>query len=81
MIRDHAPVTNTFVSVPADMGHLNCASFLAGVIAGVLDSARFVSNSIIHELPVSVCPKFSISSSGCFRTLKSLHTCWKKMAS
>ena len=31
MIHEHAPVTNAFVSVPADMGQLNCASFLAGV--------------------------------------------------
>ena len=43
MIHESAPVTNTYVSVPADMGQLNCAAFLAGIIAGVLDSARFVS--------------------------------------
>lgn len=43
MIHESAPVTNAFVSVPADMGQLNCAAFLAGIIAGVLDSARFVS--------------------------------------
>jgi hypothetical protein len=30
--------------VPGDMGHFNCASFLAGIIAGVLDSAKFVSH-------------------------------------
>lgn len=45
MIHESAPVTNTYVSVPADMGQLNCAAFLAGIIAGVLDSARFVSKS------------------------------------
>ena len=45
MIHESAPVTNTYVSVPADMGQLNCAAFLAGIIAGVLDSARFVSSS------------------------------------
>ena len=43
MIHEFAPITNSFVSVPADMGHFNCASFLAGIIAGVLDSAKFVS--------------------------------------
>lgn len=42
MIHENSPVTNTFVSVPADMGHLNCAAFIAGIIAGALDSARFV---------------------------------------
>lgn len=42
MIHENSPVTNTFVSVPAEMG-LNCAAFNAGIIAGILDSARFVS--------------------------------------
>jgi len=41
MIHENAPITNAFVSVPADMGQLNCAAFLAGIIAGILDSARF----------------------------------------
>lgn len=44
MIHELSPITNTFVSVPVDMGQLNCASFIAGIIAGVLDSSRFVSN-------------------------------------
>jgi hypothetical protein len=43
MIHEFTAITNSFVSVPADMGHFNCASFLAGIIAGVLDSAKFVS--------------------------------------
>lgn len=43
MIHENSPVTNAFVSVPSDMGHLNCAAFIAGIIAGMLDSARFVS--------------------------------------
>lgn len=43
MIHESAPVTNSFVSVPVDMGQLNCGAFIAGVINGVLDSARFVS--------------------------------------
>lgn len=37
------PMTNSFVSVPADLGQLNCAALVAGVIAGVLDGASFVS--------------------------------------
>lgn len=41
MIMDAEPVTNTFVSVPADMGNMNVAAFLAGVIAGVLEGASF----------------------------------------
>ena len=47
MIHESSPVTNAFVSVPADMGQLNCAAFLAGIIAGVLDSARFVSDMLL----------------------------------
>lgn len=37
------PLTNTFVSVPTDLGQLNCAALVAGIIAGVLDGASFVS--------------------------------------
>ena len=43
MIHENAPVTNAFVSVPADMGQLNCAAFIAGIIAGALESTKFVS--------------------------------------
>lgn len=31
------------MSVPADLGQLNCAALVAGIIAGVLDGASFVS--------------------------------------
>ncbi|CAN0008822.1 unnamed protein product [Discosporangium mesarthrocarpum] len=44
MIHEREPITNTFVSVPPDLGQLNCAALVAGVIAGVLDGASFVSN-------------------------------------
>lgn len=47
MIGEVAPITNTFVSVPQEIEGFNCASFIAGIIAGVLDSARFVSNAIV----------------------------------
>jgi hypothetical protein len=42
MIHENTPITNSFVSVPVDMGQLNCASFIAGIIAGILDSSKFV---------------------------------------
>eukprot|EP01032_Pedospumella_encystans_P023805 gene23805-26942_t len=48
MIHESAPITNSFVSVPADMGHFNCAAFLAGIIAGVLDSAKFNAKVSAH---------------------------------
>jgi hypothetical protein len=52
MIHENSPITNTFVSVPSDMGQLNCAAYFAGLIAGVLDSTRFVS--IIFILFISI---------------------------
>ena len=30
MIHEKEPLVNTYVSVPKDFGHLNCASFVAG---------------------------------------------------
>jgi hypothetical protein len=38
-------MTSAFLSVPSDMSQFSAASFLAGIIAGVLDSAHFVRNS------------------------------------
>lgn len=43
MIHENSPITNTFISVPADMGQLNCAAYLAGIVSGILESCRFVS--------------------------------------
>ena len=43
MIRDESPITNFFISVPRDAARFNPASFLAGIVRGVLDSAGFVS--------------------------------------
>ncbi|CAM9452838.1 unnamed protein product, partial [Chrysoparadoxa australica] len=40
-IHDATPLTNTYVSVPRDMGSLNCASFVAGIIEGILAGAGF----------------------------------------
>ena len=41
MIVDSAPLVNQFVSVPANLGALDCAALMAGVVAGILgaDSA------------------------------------------
>jgi hypothetical protein len=45
MIHECAPITNAFASVPPQMGPLNCAAYLAGMIAGILDCSRFVSGT------------------------------------
>ena len=49
MIRESKPLTNTFISVPSDMGSLNCASYVAGIIAGILDSANFKATVTAHS--------------------------------
>ena len=51
MIHEHSPLTNAFISVPTDLGQLNCAALLAGIIAGILDSARFSSRVTAHLVP------------------------------
>lgn len=41
-IWENSPITNKWISVPKDMGELNCAAFNGGIIKGILDSALFV---------------------------------------
>ena len=41
MISDNDLFVNKFISVPRDMGQLNCAAFVAGIVRGVLDGAGF----------------------------------------
>lgn len=50
MIHEREPMTNSFVSVPADLGQLNCAALVAGVIAGVLDGASFPARVSAHNV-------------------------------
>ena len=53
MIHDNAPLVNTFISVPDDMGSLDCAAFMAGLIAGVLESAGFPASEV-RAVPVAL---------------------------
>ena len=41
MIRDDDPLTNAFISIPKDLARFNPASFMAGIVRGVLDAAGF----------------------------------------
>lgn len=43
MISDADIFVTKFISVPKEMGHLNCAAFVAGIVGGVLDGAGFPS--------------------------------------
>jgi uncharacterized membrane protein len=69
-ISDKEPITNKFISVPKEMGELNCASFVGGIIRGVLDSAEFVHILFICShppLPAAALVRLvSFSSDGLF---------------
>jgi trafficking protein particle complex subunit 5 len=45
MISDVDLMVNKYVSVPKDMGGLNCAAFVAGIVKGALDNAGFPARS------------------------------------
>ena len=41
MLSDTDLFVNRFISVPKDLGNLNCAAFVAGILKGVLHGAGF----------------------------------------
>ena len=49
MIHEREPLVNTYISVPKEYGHLNCASFVAGIVHGILDSADFPARVTAHH--------------------------------
>mmetsp|Transcript_10036 Transcript_10036/g.28460 ORF Transcript_10036/g.28460 Transcript_10036/m.28460 type:complete len:80 (+) Transcript_10036:509-748(+) len=50
MISDHDLLVNRYISVPRDMGHLNCGAFAAGIVEGVLKSAGFPARVTAHSV-------------------------------
>lgn len=48
MISDYDLFVNKYISVPKDMGALNCAAFVAGIVKGVLDGAGFPARFLQH---------------------------------
>ena len=52
MIADHDLLVNRFISVPKDMGSLNCGAYVAGVVRGVLEGAGFPARVTAHFVPV-----------------------------
>ena len=50
MIVDYAPITSTFVSVPADFGGLSVDAYISGIIAGVLHGAGFFARVTAHSV-------------------------------
>ena len=47
MISDTDLFVNRFISVPKDMGQLNCAAFVAGIVRGALDGAGFPARQVV----------------------------------
>lgn len=52
MISDVDLMVNKYVSVPKDMGGLNCAAFVAGIVKGSLDNAGFPARLRTYSPPL-----------------------------
>lgn len=48
MISDNDLYVNRFISVPKDMGSLNCGAFVAGAVRGALAGAGFPARVTAH---------------------------------
>jgi len=57
MINEADTLVNKFISVPRELGALNCAAFVAGVIKGVLDAAGFPARVNAHSVPIEGQPR------------------------
>jgi trafficking protein particle complex subunit 5 len=56
MISDTDLFMSRFISVPKEMGHLNCNAFLAGIVKGVLDGSGFPARVTAHFVAVKEQP-------------------------
>lgn len=52
MIHELEPLTNKFISVPPDLGQLDCAAYLAGIVRGILTSGGFPAQVTAHTVEV-----------------------------
>ena len=52
IIGDRDLLVNRFISVPRDLGSLNCGAFCAGVVRGVLEAAGFPAAVSAYAAPV-----------------------------
>jgi len=53
MISESQPfMINKFISTPKDYSGFNAASFVAGIVEGILDSTEFPARVSAHEVPV-----------------------------
>jgi hypothetical protein len=47
-IYDVSPLPNRFISPPRELAHFNCATFVAGIVNGILDGAEFSAEVSAH---------------------------------
>ncbi|CAJ1329473.1 unnamed protein product [Effrenium voratum] len=50
MLNDKALLVNRFISVPKDLGDVNCGAFVAGMVEGMLRSAEFPGSATAHTV-------------------------------
>ncbi|GMT15255.1 hypothetical protein PFISCL1PPCAC_6552, partial [Pristionchus fissidentatus] len=48
LLIENNPIVNTFISIPKDKPHLNCAAFVAGIIEAMLTSCNFPCRVSAH---------------------------------
>jgi hypothetical protein len=59
-IYEISPITNRYISPPKELQHFNCATFIAGILNGILDGAEFHCEVSAH---------FNTNSAGMTRTV------------
>lgn len=52
MIHELEPLTNKFISVPPDLGQLDCAAYSAGILRGILTGSGFPARVTAHSVEV-----------------------------
>eukprot|EP00933_Yihiella_yeosuensis_P044141 TRINITY_DN3922_c0_g4_i1.p1 TRINITY_DN3922_c0_g4~~TRINITY_DN3922_c0_g4_i1.p1 ORF type:complete len:190 (+),score=25.71 TRINITY_DN3922_c0_g4_i1:74-643(+) len=50
MLNDKDLLVNRFISVPRDLGDVNCGAFVAGIVEGMLRSAEFPATASAHTV-------------------------------
>jgi len=61
-IYDREPITNKYIFVPRDLGSLNVAAFIAGIVEGILTAAHFTAEVTAHHIPATASSTSSSSS-------------------
>ncbi|GAV29137.1 hypothetical protein PMKS-002617 [Pichia membranifaciens] len=60
MIIDNNPVMTKYIGLPKEYENLNCESFVAGIIEGMLDISYFKCEVSAHTVPKDTCPNRTV---------------------